>query len=348
MQMGLIRVLLALSVVFFHAIPQFKLPLVSATLAIKTFFMISGFYMSLILHKKYVGKNRAYKLFITNRILRLMPTYWVVLLLTFLFVLISLKLGVHGRLPDYASRYSSLSLNNLPSLTLDIIQNLTLILTNNYFTRNVQANLFVPQAWTLQFEFLFYFLAPLIVIKNRAILFLVVLLIINYIVFHFQLLNFSLSLYQFFNSLTFFLMGSVAYLIYSKLKHQKIQKPVLIIFSAFAICLTLFYSAVPFPTVYFRFIHLNDWIYYLGMFFSLPFIFILSEESVVDSLLGELSYPIYISHFLVISVIQSIAPKIQETVFLASVLIFTFFFSVILVKFLEKPINKYRQKRLSK
>ena len=52
--------------------------------AVKIFFVISGFYMALILNEKYLLKTDSYKLFITNRILRLYPLY----LITFIASLI--------------------------------------------------------------------------------------------------------------------------------------------------------------------------------------------------------------------------------------------------------------------
>src|SRR4051812_20298809 len=75
--MGLLRVLLALSVVIDHSYPALGLTLVGGQVAVQTFFIISGFYMSLILDRKYVGPG-SYGLFMTNRFLRLFPVYWMV------------------------------------------------------------------------------------------------------------------------------------------------------------------------------------------------------------------------------------------------------------------------------
>ena len=82
--MGKIRLLLALSVVAVHGGIIWKFQLVGGHIAVQAFFIISGFYMSLILNEKYIGSNSSYKLFITNRFLRLYPIYWTVLLFTLL------------------------------------------------------------------------------------------------------------------------------------------------------------------------------------------------------------------------------------------------------------------------
>ena len=52
--MGLIRTLLAISVVLAHSSPIFGIKLVGGQVAVQAFYMISGFYMTLVLNEKYV------------------------------------------------------------------------------------------------------------------------------------------------------------------------------------------------------------------------------------------------------------------------------------------------------
>lgn len=80
--MGILRFLLAISVVIAHSSSIFGFDLVGGQIAVQAFFIISGFYMTLILNEKYIGANHSYRLFISNRTLRLYPVYWVVFLLT--------------------------------------------------------------------------------------------------------------------------------------------------------------------------------------------------------------------------------------------------------------------------
>src|SRR5260370_9516411 len=58
--------------------------LVGGNISVNSFFIISGFYMAFILNEKYVGKNSSYRLFITNRFLRIYPIYWIILFFTIL------------------------------------------------------------------------------------------------------------------------------------------------------------------------------------------------------------------------------------------------------------------------
>jgi peptidoglycan/LPS O-acetylase OafA/YrhL len=85
--MGILRTLLAIGVLICHSSPVFGISSMGGEDAIKAFFIISGFYMSLILNEKYTGIENSYKLFITNRLLRLYPLYFSILIFTFLFQL---------------------------------------------------------------------------------------------------------------------------------------------------------------------------------------------------------------------------------------------------------------------
>jgi hypothetical protein len=77
--MGTLRLFLALSVAFGH----FGMPLglLTSDIAVQSFFVISGFYMALVLNEKY--EPGSYWLFVSNRLLRLWPTYAVVLVFSF-------------------------------------------------------------------------------------------------------------------------------------------------------------------------------------------------------------------------------------------------------------------------
>ena len=73
--MGIIRLLLALSVVGGHLIIPHFWSGTGGKIAVEAFFMISGFYMCLVLDKTY---RHGVRHFYFNRALRLFPIYWVV------------------------------------------------------------------------------------------------------------------------------------------------------------------------------------------------------------------------------------------------------------------------------
>src|SRR6267154_1532992 len=80
MSMGLLRLIFALFVLIYHCGQFDSIGFMQGPEAVQSFYIISGFYMGLILNEKYVTAN-SYKLFISNRFLRIFPTYWIVLVL---------------------------------------------------------------------------------------------------------------------------------------------------------------------------------------------------------------------------------------------------------------------------
>src|SRR5436305_1339998 len=84
--MGLLRFLLAFVVVYGHCGSPFGGIGIGAQNAVQAFYMISGFYMTLVLREKYAGEGPAgIKSFYLNRWFRLYPSYFVVLALTMVF-----------------------------------------------------------------------------------------------------------------------------------------------------------------------------------------------------------------------------------------------------------------------
>jgi peptidoglycan/LPS O-acetylase OafA/YrhL len=85
---------------------------------------------------------------------------------------------------------------------------------------------------------------------------------------------------------------------------------------------------------------------YLGLFFlCLPFIFILTKDWKYDTYIGELSYPIYISHIFVLTCM--IILKIPTVFGLGfNLVIITVIFSILLNELVAKKIEKIRRNRL--
>src|SRR5690349_4745024 len=82
-EMGLVRVALALAVVLSH-LPPATFHFISGGLAVQGFFIISGFYMALVLSGKYASAG----IFYSNRLLRLMPGYFVMMVIAGFLLLV--------------------------------------------------------------------------------------------------------------------------------------------------------------------------------------------------------------------------------------------------------------------
>jgi len=186
--MGLLRLLLAVAVIIAHAGPLAGIQSVGGDVAVEAFFMISGFYMALVLNGKY--HKGSYTLFISNRLLRLYPVYWVVVLLTMLVsVVCYFRLGMPLKLGPWQQVAGHLSLGswvglvaaNLFIIGQDVLLFVGVDKQGNWFFTNRYAQSFPPahqlmmvhQAWSLSVEILFYLLAPFLVRRRSGTLVLV-------------------------------------------------------------------------------------------------------------------------------------------------------------------------------
>jgi peptidoglycan/LPS O-acetylase OafA/YrhL len=139
--MGIFRYLLALMVVLWHTpVCQDHTALKLGTIAVATFFFDSGFLRPLAYEKNY-GSAGGYLL---NRLLRIFPVYWASLL---------------------CDRFSPRALH-APALAIDWVQNFALLGLNqsHLWGRYLRFN---NPAWTLDVELQYYLLVPLFVLCWR-------------------------------------------------------------------------------------------------------------------------------------------------------------------------------------
>lgn len=362
--MGIIRFLLAVAVVFTHAGHAEYMGMVGGKLAVELFYIFSGFYMALILTEKYVGL-KTYKVFITNRMLKLYPIYWAVALLVILFSLYmayDTDWRVWGILHYYKVFYSKLSfftvlfliVSNVFVFFQDWIMFLGVSLKSGhlFFTPDFLETyprlhyfLLVPQAWTIGLELTFYLLVPFIARKNISWLILIglaslackILLALN---------GYSHDPWTyrfFFSELHLFILGMLAYRLYNMVKSKLLNKSLLYSILAFDVLIILLCEPI-------RLLLGNqtDTIYLIIFFASLPFVFHLSKQWRFDSKIGELSYPIYISHGFVILVYHYYFQFSTKSTMGWTTVVTTIFISILLNYLILRPIDRYRQNRVKK
>ena len=357
--MGVLRIILALCVVFTHTINLFEIPLLNGRLAFQSFYIMSGFYMTLILKEKYIGINNSYKLFMTNRLIRLFPIYWFVLLLTLFFYIGIFNFsegqdfnGFHIWLEYFnMMKFESVAfliLTNIFLVFQDFVMFLgldyssgSLFFTNNFRNSNPELYKFlmVPQAWSIGIEILFYIIAPFVVKRNLITIIILIFLSAFLRIFIYSLgLNYDPWTYRFFpTELLFFLLGTISYHIYKNISYNILSKIQLQVILCGAIGFTFFYSYLSFPFL--------DKVYILFLVVSMPFIFLLTKNSQLDRYIGDLSYPVYISHILIINTLVYLDISILKPsgiiVSIISILI-----SVLINKFFATKLETYRQNRL--
>lgn len=359
--MGFFRLILALSVILSHFGPVFGFDLVKGKIAVQAFFIISGFYMTMILNEKYINTNNSYKLFITNRLYRLFPIYWIVLLI---FLSISILYGLFinwENAPKFDSfievtpsfySFIYLVISNIFIIGQDILLFLSIdsstgsifYSTNpELFIQKPENYLFIPQAWSISIEIMFYLLAPLFLRKNNLTIFSFIFLSFGLRFFLFNVYDLQNDpwSYRFFPSeLMFFLLGYFSYKIYLK-KIKWNPKIILLVI--------LFYTVIYYkiPQIGFKYLPftINEIVYFCLTVIGIPILFEKFKNNSFDNKIGELSYPIYISHALIGGIISKL---IVDTNFRILVIIScTILFSFILNKYISYPIEKFRQSRLN-
>lgn len=358
--MGLLRFLLAISVVLGHSSSIFGFEFVGGVISVQSFYIISGFYMTLILNEKYIGKSNSYKLFITNRLLRLYPIYWTVLLLTILYFTVVSIYSDGKNLGGFIYYYEYWNTMGLSSIVFLVFTNLFLFLQDAvmffslntttgqlYFTTNFHNNppelynfLMIPQAWTIGVEIAFYLIAPFIVRRKLKIIFPLILasLLLRIVLYYYFNLKNDPWTYRFFpTELVFFLLGVVSYHLYKKLQTMEIKNLYLKLIWIGVVAVTIFFNFLPIPG--------KKFLYLSGFFIVLPFIFLLTKNWKTDTFIGELSYPIYISHILVFTILKEQNIPTLGGIGLTLV-VFTIAFSILLNNVVAKRIEKIRQRRV--
>lgn len=364
--MGVIRLLLALSVAVVHSRPILGLPftvMVGGKNAVQMFYCISGFYMALILNTKYVGPG-SYRVFIKSRYFRIFPAYAVVALVTLLAGFgIWAAMGKLIPLFHTWARYGSsltpgafgyLVFTNLAILGQDIsmffrIRPETGALA--YFggvwkEPMAQDFLVVPQAWTVGTELWFYLLAPFFVRSIPRIAALIVAgLMLRLVLFRLIGPNTMSWDYRFFpTELPLFLAGALGFHAYTALQSRQVNLKGIgrVTFVGMLVLILAFYKLpwkwLPSPRSSLQ-LDLIVLIFPL----TLPFIFALTKRNHVDRLIGELSYPVYLVHWIVIDLLRILGGAWVDRNLGAVTCVVTLAAAGLLWYFIDRPIDNWRQ-----
>lgn len=345
--MGVLRFLLAMAVVCAHT--PFGTQFTGGRVAVQTFFMVSGFYISLILHTTYNDKA----LFWSNRILRLMPSYYVVALLTLVSVLV-FDVAVYSRFEDFAQLPDAAKLFLVLTNALLFFQDITMFLGvsngNLHFVTNFANStpplyhyLLVPQAWSLGIELSFYLIAPFALrLSDRKLYFLLAASFAVRAALYVYGLRLDPWNYRFFPSeLAFFIIGALSQRYYEKYRHwlrkANLRLGPVVVVGVWAF--TASFAHIPVSKT------LLMVVYFAIVAMALPLLFETTRKSRIDRHIGELSYPIYLSHMLVISCLQSLWKGPLNNAFGFSACIITIGLSLLIYFLVDKPVGLIRERR---
>jgi peptidoglycan/LPS O-acetylase OafA/YrhL len=345
--------MLALCVVCYHA-PNNKIfgrYMLSGATAVEGFFIVSGFLITMILQTRPAYRSLAK--FYLSRYLRLWPAYIVVAIL-------SLTIVKH----DWVE---SLAKFDWPSMAFVIATNAVIFFqdlypffaitadgtsifpTSHFLTepgRQFWTLLLIPPSWTLGIELFFYAMAPYFCRSGKRLLVLFAMSVMVRI--YLGTITPPLGdpwVYRFWPAeMAFFAAGGLAYLGGDWLV-QRVSPATLrfLGWTCIASTIAVVFKWVPSPgAVSLPFFILNP-LALACIFISCPILFFTFRDNRTDSMIGELSYPIYLSHYFMLESITLYAPQlwVNGNVFYVMA---TLALSVALLKFVILPTDRIRSR----
>ncbi|TDO97059.1 acyltransferase family protein [Flavobacterium sp. 245] len=327
---GLVRFILASLVVFFH-ITKFVF---IGHLAVYCFFILSGYWVTLMYETKYSKAKQPLLVFYCSRIFRLLPVYYLISILTFIMLFIFDSQVIER-----------INFTSLSGVSFGVANLLML----GYNQLSFQP--LVP-AWSLDIELQFYLFLPLILIflkqqKVRFSILGIAFLIMLALSFLWTDLFLSKTILKY---LVYFLVGIEIYK--SKIEfNYKIER----IFNSLFIGILVIHYAIPnlFALVKLADSSYNELFNILVSFLLIPLLSnsVRRKSDSRDMLLGGMSYVLYLSHWMFIIpynyYIDELS-KIDRIPYMLGYLFITYLFSLFIYQYYDMPLDKLRKKWVSR
>ena len=243
--------------------------------AVISFFLISGFVMTGLV-RSYYSDYRKVSMFYLDRLARILPQY------LFFSALAAATYFIFNISSPYLSAVS----------LAGIVANLLVIPLNFFmYSQTIAGCTFIPQAWSLGLELMFYLLFPVILISDRRNMWLAASLLIWFVA-ALGVVNTDVWGYRLLPGTLFvILLGSCIF----DNQTPSLKHPAVAVSALMVACAALLYNLDKMALPY-------TFEVMLGLFVGVPVLFLLSrlERSKWDDWLGNLSYGIFLCHFLVI------------------------------------------------
>ena len=322
----LMRAIAAMSVVYFHNQPSLQFGI----FGVDIFFVISGFVMAMV-----TAQNTDPRAFLLNRIIRIVPLYWI--LTTGLVFVALVKPSLLG------------------STTFNITNYLKSILFIPYFKESGLLQPFLNVGWTLNYEMLFYvcMTTGLALSKRWHIAITIGLLLILHLAFGRYAEDRVLN--AFFGNMKIFefVLGIFAFFIYRSGLCNKIPTLILIA-SCIALYALMLNLEILYPTV--------ESLYTFGIPSFFLILFSVQLESAVRASsplsyfaksIGDSSYAIYLSHVYVFEFIRRVLINyvdiLKDSVFLSVLcgLIGAIIVGKLIYTIIDMPFHRYLKSKFS-
>lgn len=311
--MGVYRLLLAMLVAVSHMGVTF-LGLNPGVVAVVSFLIISGFVMTSLIERTYNTPGQI-GLFYIDRLLRLYPQFLVYFVLS---------CGViHFLLPGTPQA---------AALTLENIATSLPILPLGFYMFGITVPEILPPGWSLGLEMCFYLLIPFLVLyKMRGVAF--GLSVAVYMVASLGYLDTDIYGYRLLPGVLFiFLCGSYLYRAQAK--------------GLWIVSVTLLVAALMFLAIIVGIIPRRPFNaeVTLGIALGLPAVFLLGKlkHHRLDEFLGNISYGVFLNHFVVMYVLRAFWPVAYSGQIITAVLVLSFALSGVTYYGVERPALKLR------
>lgn len=355
--MGALRLLLAISVVLFHAHGLFHYKLAGGVVPVETFFMISGFVMALVLSTKYDPvEDRA--LFYTNRALRIYVPYFTILafaLAVGTFAVFHSDTGPFAVMKTIGPTWRAALAMIVTQITI-VGQDLLLFFRLDHGALqwsgatpalNVVVMQPLPPAWSISLELVFYALAPWLVRwSSRALVCVVVASLCLRGLFWWAGLPADPWSYRFFPAdICFFVAGLLSYRLYAAIRWRAPANQLI---------------GIALIAALFAFQPLADWLggaglepdiarwgFYAFAVVGMPALFAASKDNPFDRFLGDFSYAVYLVHWPVLVLIDSLAPHLDHDLRAGLALLASLVLAYATAQLIERPLDRWRQRRFA-
>jgi peptidoglycan/LPS O-acetylase OafA/YrhL len=346
--MGVLRIALAMAVLLGH-LPIAQYQFVNAAFAVQGFYVVSGFYMALVLD----GKYKDVGLFYSNRLVRLAPVYLVMMAVS-AFTL----WGLNASATSAPSIFAQVFANPLSAVIMGF-ENLFVIGQELLFwftiggdgalhfdasgalpsetTSVAWQGLLLPQAWSISMELMFYALAPWLARLSWRWL-VVIALASMALRFAGQLLPVSYPLWcgrLFPPALFLFVFGMLAHRALPVA--NRLPKAIGWIAAALIVGVVV---ALPLSHIS---ASIQRWIIYLAIAAAAPFMFNAFKANAIDRWIGDMSYPLYLSHLVVVGLVLTFIPNAPWALWAA--IGGALAVSILLLILVDHPVDRWRQRR---
>lgn len=328
--MGVLRLLLALAVVGAHTKTYLFL---DGRSAVCLFYIISGFYMALILNTGYSQNNVG---FYISRSLRIYVPYLIVLFGGIaLYKFFGLKIPILNPSTPEGDALSLLS--NFFILGQDLLYVLgetSGVFGYNPFPNsgNLSGAAFIGPGFTIAIELYFYIIAPFILRSKSRLLFGICWAALYYFViwtYGLETIDFKYHLFP--SSFIYFFAGALMYQINQDYSAKKELDAIHLFCLGIIILVLLTRMTQLFPPLFL-----------MGMF-ATPMLFNVFASSKVDRQIGNLSYGVYLAHWPIREIVSSFGVEMGFNHFLITSGL-SIAIAMAILYFVEMPLDKVRHK----